>query len=75
MRDPNRIEPFLNELGSGWRCLPDWRFGQLMVNLAAAYAGKYGTDLFYVEDDDLMEFFIQYINSVVPYNRKENSEC
>ena len=34
MRDPNRIEPFLQELGKIWKeeC-PDWRFGQLIFNV------------------------------------------
>ena len=34
MRDPERIEPFLEALGRVWRANPDWRFGQLVLNVA-----------------------------------------
>ena len=30
MRDINRIDPFLKELGEVWRTCPDMRFGQLI---------------------------------------------
>ena len=34
MRDPERIEPFMTEIGKLWKenC-PDWRFGQLIENV------------------------------------------
>lgn len=34
MRDPNRIQPFMTELGKIWQenC-PDWRFSQLIENV------------------------------------------
>lgn len=32
MRDPNRIQKFCDRLAQAWRNVPDWRFGQLMVN-------------------------------------------
>lgn len=34
MRDPDRIEPFMQELGKIWRDnVPDWRFSQLIENV------------------------------------------
>ena len=34
VRDPNRIEPFMNELGKIWKeNVPDWRFSQLIENV------------------------------------------
>lgn len=33
MRDPNRIEPFLDKLQELWQRYPDYRFGQLIMNL------------------------------------------
>ena len=33
MRDPNRIDPFLEKLGELWKTVPNWRFGQLIMNL------------------------------------------
>lgn len=62
MRDPNRISRFCNELKSGWLCLPDLRFGQLMSNVIGAYVETTGKDVFFVEDDEFMEFFERYIS-------------
>ena len=57
MRDPNRIEPFMDELGKLWKeSCPHWRFGQLMFN-AQRVLERTGTDLFYMEEDELLEFF------------------
>lgn len=33
MRDINRIDKLLNELGELWKKQPDMRFGQLIMNL------------------------------------------
>ena len=62
MRDPNRIEPFMDELGKIWKenC-PDWRFGQLMFN-AARVMQAHKTDIFYMEDDELLEYFRQWFD-------------
>ena len=49
MRDPNRIDEILKEIKDLWVQVPDWRLGQLLVNIS-------GTDhLFYVDDDKLLE--------------------
>lgn len=49
MRDPNRIDEILKEIKDLWVQVPDWRLGQLLVNIS-------GTDhLFYFEDDKLLE--------------------
>lgn len=50
MRDPKRIHEFLSELESVWSQVPDWRFGQLVVNVL-------GIDPFYIEDDKALEKF------------------
>ena len=46
MRDKNRIRKFCNELALIWEqeC-PDWRFGQLMMNVLGDMAGN-GRDPF-----------------------------
>lgn len=63
MRDPNRINEFCNELARLWHKVPDWRFGQLMMNLFAAYKIKYSAvDWFNSEDDELINFFKEYFN-------------
>ena len=53
MRDPNRIDPIMKELTKLWQLHPDWRFCQLLCNVAVLTGYKKG-DLFYFEDDNLL---------------------
>ena len=55
MRDPKRIQPFCNQLADMWRTVPDWRFGQLIVNVLRAFY-ETGQDLFFIEDEELLRF-------------------
>jgi len=45
MRDPDRIDRILDQLRITWKRVPDWRLGQLVVNVTER------PDPFYVEDD------------------------
>jgi len=57
MRDPERIQPFLTELGKIWQhnCY-DWRFGQVLSNILPNMMAKHG-DMFYWEEDKFLEYF------------------
>ena len=60
MRDTKRIRKFCNELADVWeKKVPDWRFGQLMVNVLGEMAGG-GRDPFFPEEDEMMEFIKKY---------------
>ena len=52
MRDPKRIDEVLEALREYWVAHPDMRLGQILVNLIGA---KFAADIFYVEDDVLLE--------------------
>ena len=56
MRDRNRIRPFLERLEKAWNEVPDWRFGQLMCNVL----GSMPRDPFFLEDDEMIEYFENY---------------
>ena len=61
VRDPERIDPVVDELRAVWAAQPDVRLGQLMFNFthwACAQVGQ--RDLFYVEDDQLLELLRMY---------------
>lgn len=58
MRDPDRIMPFLEELGNIWRKHPDLRFGQLMTN----FFYKCG-DPFYFEEDKFLHELKKYMSA------------
>lgn len=57
MRNPKRIQPFLEEIGKIWeeKC-PDWRFGQLLFNVLG------GRDPFYYEEDKFLAMVKNYFN-------------
>ncbi len=51
MRDPNRIDEFCERLAKTWKKNePDWRFGQLFMNL------PWQRDPFFIEDDKMIQF-------------------
>lgn len=57
MRNPNRIDDFMFQLGQIWKnYFPDWRFGQLIANFIREYG-----DPFYLEED----MFIEKMNEFV----------
>lgn len=62
MRDPNRIYKFCNELANIWvtEC-PDWRFGQLMLNVLGKMQSE-GRDPFFPEEDEMIKYFKEYFN-------------
>ena len=53
MRNPDRIDQFLERLGKVWKKVPDWRFGQLMVNVLNSMP----KDPFFPEDDEMIKYF------------------
>ncbi len=59
MRDPHRIDLVLEQLGEYWKANPDLRLCQILSNMQASYARarreKVRRDLFYVEDDIVLE--------------------
>ena len=55
-RDTGRIQPFCDRLAAAWAKLPDWRFGQLMVNLMRDYEAEHGRDIFFLEEEEMMAF-------------------
>ena len=55
IRDANRIKIFCDELAELWAKYPDLRFGQIMSNIDRYIHNEYDKDMFYMEDDALME--------------------
>lgn len=60
-RDPERIEPFLEELARLWHKVPDWRFGQLMLNFQYWLNATSHGDGFYLEEDKYLELFKNFM--------------
>lgn len=59
MRDPKRINEFCDRLKAVWANVPDWRFGQLMMNVLGDMSAS-GRDPFFPEDDEMIEYLEGY---------------
>ena len=70
MRDPNRLDTFYEEMKIiHKKSFPDLRFGQLMSNFFGWLMSEKKRDLFFPEEDEMMEYFREYANSVSPLYR------
>jgi len=56
MRDVERIDNFCNKLKEYWKEVPDWRFGQLIINVL----GTCQRDPFFYEEDEMLKIFENY---------------
>ena len=54
VRDPNRIPQILKLIEELWSNSPDLRLGQLL--------SKFGQDVFYLEDDNLLQLLKEELN-------------
>jgi hypothetical protein len=63
MRDTNRLDKFYDELKEiHKKNFPDWRFGQLIVNVLADWQAKTKRDIFFPEEDEVIQIFRDYAN-------------
>lgn len=69
MRDKKRIRAFCNRLARAWEKVPDWRFGQLMMNALGEMASK-GRDPFFPEEDEMIAFIEEYVKNNSPFSRR-----
>ena len=61
MRDPNRLYDFYGKLNTLHReNFPDWRFGQLCSNFFGWLASEKNVDLFYPEENKMLQYFEEY---------------
>ncbi|KKM77560.1 hypothetical protein LCGC14_1368790 [marine sediment metagenome] len=64
MRDPKRINRILGLLGVHWSTHPDWRLGQVIVNLCRETGSN--DDPFYLEDDELERLLRLHVEGEPP---------
>ena len=63
MRDPKRIDEFCDRLKRAWMTVPDWRFGQMMMNVLGAMAST-GRDPFFPEEEEMIKFIEDFFYKV-----------
>lgn len=59
MRNPNRIDEFCKKLAEIWHKVPDWRFGQLLINALQKTSLQ---AIFYIEDKELLQKIEKYFS-------------
>lgn len=69
MRNKSRIPEFCDRLAKAWERLPDWRFGQLMMNCLGEMAAR-GRDPFFPEEDEMIRFIEEYCKVTTPLRRE-----
>lgn len=52
MRNPDRIDVIIEALRETWSRVPDWRLGQLIVNLTRSLGHQ---DPFFIEDEEMLK--------------------
>jgi hypothetical protein len=63
MRDISRLDKFYDELKEiHKKNFPDWRFGQMIVNVLADWQAKTKRDIFFPEEDEMIQIFRDYVN-------------
>ena len=60
MRDPNRITHFCTLLAGAWKRVPDWRFGQFIIN----FMRWLGHDPWFYEDSELFKLLDEYMDTI-----------
>ena len=63
MRNPHRLDAFYDELKMVHKeYFPDWRFGQLCSNFFGWLAVEKKMDLFFPEENEMIEYIREYVN-------------
>lgn len=62
MRDPKRLDDFYDQLKQIHKeCCPDWRFGQMILNVLGKMASE-GRDPFFPEEEEMLAYFKKYFH-------------
>lgn len=66
MRDPNRLYPFYDRLREiHMTHFSDLRFGQLINNVLGWYYSKNKRDIFFPEEDEMIQIFEDYVKETI----------
>lgn len=68
MRNPNRLDNFYDEMKKlHKKYFPDWRFGQLCFNFFAWIQHEKHRDIFFPEEEEMLNLFKEYIKGNAPF--------
>ena len=73
MRNTDRIKVFCDELAELWEeYVPDWRFGQLISNVFGTIYARTKRDIWFLEEDELMNEIRKYFKGDKENGREES---
>ena len=65
MRDINRLDTFYDKLKEIHKNnIPDWRFGQFILNFISWFYSKYKKDIFYIEENRMIKYINEYFEEM-----------
>lgn len=65
MRKAERLDYFYDEMSRlHKKYLCDWRFNQMIINYLSWHLQNFGNDGFYVEEDDMIDRFRQFLSDM-----------
>ncbi len=68
MRNPDRLNGFYEKVKEiHQKCFPDWRFGQLCSNFFGWLSSVKGRDLFFPEEDEMLNHLKEYAKEYSQY--------
>lgn len=71
MRNPDRLDKFYEEVKKIHRdYFPDWRFGQLCSNFFGWLYSEHRVDLFFPEEDVMLEYLEEYAKTHSKWKRE-----
>lgn len=62
MRDPNRIDDFCSRLAVAWKTYPDFRFGQMFMNIMNIEGHP---EIYYAEDSTMIAFIEKWMSNFI----------
>ena len=75
MRNPKRLDSFYENMKTiHKKFFPDWRFGQLMSNFFGWLYSEKGKDLFFPEEEEMINYFKEFAGETSPIYRGEYNE-
>ena len=69
MRNPERIDRYMNLLTQVWKEFPDLRFGQLLANMLGFVQQEAQKDIFFIEDEEFFATFTKWYKEMKGDNK------
>lgn len=70
MRNPERIDMYMELTRRIWKEFPDLRFGQLLANMLGYVQQEAQKDIFFIEDEEFFAIFTKWYKEMKGENKE-----